>query len=103
MLPNLGLAGGRLAASDGQHTWWVAADGYGQQCVRMGAASEWPLESADKSAASKVSEAGAIVLAGRSHPFPELETARDAVWHNGILAVVLRTSYQVALLRCPNL
>ena len=103
MLPNLGLAGGRLAASDGQHTWWVAADGYGQQCVRMGAASEWPLESADKSAASKVSEAGAIVLAGRSHPFPELETARDAVWHNGILAVVLRTSYQVALLRCPKL
>lgn len=102
-LPAVGLAGGRLAASDGQHTWWLAADGYGQQCVRMGAATEWPLEAADKSVAAKVSEGGFMVMAGRTHPFPELETAHDAVWQGGILAVVLRTSYQVALLRCPQL
>jgi hypothetical protein len=102
-LPVLGMAGGRLAASDGQHTWWLAADGYGRQCVRVGAASEWPLQPGDKQIAAKVGEGGFVVLAGRTHPFPELETARDAVWHHGILAVVLRTSYQVALLRCPRL
>lgn len=102
-LPAVGFAGGRLAASDGQHTWWLAADGYGQQCVRMGAASEWPLESAGKDVAAKVGAGGFVVMAGRTHPFPELETAHDAVWQGGILAVVLRTSYQVALLRCPRL
>ena len=98
-LPSIGLAGGRLAASDGVHTWWLAADGYGQQVVRMGAAEDWPLTSATP---VKVSESGAITRADKTHGFPELETARGAVWHGGILAVVLRTSYQVALLRCPQ-
>ena len=101
-LPAIGRAGGRMAASDGQHTWWLAADGYGQQCVRIGAASEWPLEAGDKSITAKVGDGGFVVIAGRTHPFPELETAHDAVWQGGILAVVLRTSYQVALLRCPK-
>ena len=98
-LPSIGLAGGRLAASDGNHTWWLAADGYGQQAVRMGAAADWPLEAGTP---VKVSESGAITLAGKTHSFAELETARGALWHSGILAVVLRTSYQVALLRCPQ-
>lgn len=98
-LPSIGLAGGRLAAGDGNHTWWLAADGYGQQAVRMGAAADWPLEAGTP---VKVSESGAITLAGKTHSFAELEIARGALWHSGILAVVLRTSYQVALLRCPQ-
>lgn len=102
-LPAVGMAGGKLAASDGMSTWWIAADGYGQQLVRMGAAGDWPLAPMDAATVAKVNAGGFVVFGGRSHPFPELETAHGAVWHEGVLAVVLRTSYQVALLRCGQL
>jgi hypothetical protein len=43
-----------------------------------------------------------MVAAGAlSRDFPELESAAGWAWHAGLLAVTLRTSYQVALLRCP--
>lgn len=97
-LPAVGMAGGHLAASDGQATWCIAADGYGQQTVRMGSAADWPL---NEGFVVKATPQGAINVTGKVYAFPELETAHTAVWHEGILAVVLRTSYQVALLRCP--
>jgi hypothetical protein len=101
-LPVVGLSGGRLAASDGQNTWWVAADGYGAQTVRMGPAKDWPLDARTAAAAMvvKVSADGAVTAGQLSRKFAELETAHAAVSHGGIVAVALRTSYQVGLLRC---
>ena len=88
-----------LAASDGEHTWWLAADGYGAQAVRMGPAADWPLDTL--SALAKTAADGTVAVGKNVRKFDELETARTAAWHAGIVAVTLRTSYQVALLRCP--
>ncbi len=98
--PQAGLAAGKLAVSDGEQTWWLAADGYGAQLVRMGSAADWPLDI--QSAALKVSADGTLSAGRYTHKFVELESARGAVWHAGIIAVTLGTSYQVALLRCPQ-
>lgn len=98
-LPMIGVAGGRLAASDGDSTWWLAADGYGAQAVRMGLANDWPLDTAPTPV--KVGADGAVTAGKFSRKFVELETAHAAVSHDGIVAVALRTSYQVALLRVP--
>ncbi len=97
-LPMVGLAAGKLAASDGETTWWLAADGYGAQLVRMGAAADWPLDT--MSAAAKAGADGSVTAGKLSRKFVELESARGAVVHEGIVAVTLRTSYQVAVLRC---
>jgi hypothetical protein len=97
--PMVGLAGGKLAASDGENTWWLAADGYGAQAVRMGSAADWPLDTL--SALAKAAADGTVAVGKNVRKFAELETARAAAWHAGIVAVTLRTSYQVALLRCP--
>jgi len=100
VLPTVGLATGKLATSDGESTWWIAADGYGAQLVRMGSAADWPLDML--SAAAKAAADGTVAIGKHSHRFAELETAHGAVAHAGIVAVTLRTSYQVALLRCPQ-
>jgi len=100
MQPLVGIAADKLAASDGEYTWWLAADGYGTQIVRMGMAADWPLDT--MSASAKVGADGTVAAGKHSRKFAELETARSATWHAGIVAVTLRTSYQVALLRCPQ-
>jgi len=100
MQPLVGIAADKLAASDGEYTWWLAADGYGTQLVRMGMAADWPLDT--MSASAKVNLDGTVTTGKHSRKFAELETARSATWHAGIVAVTLRTSYQVALLRCPQ-
>jgi hypothetical protein len=99
--PQVGLAAGRLATSDGETTWWLAADGYGAQLVRMGSAADWPLDLNAKPASLRVNADGSVNAGKHSCKFVELESARAAVWHEGIIAVTLGTSYQVALLRCP--
>ena len=96
--PQIGIAANRLAASDGDTTWWLAADGYGVQLVRMGSALDWPLGAAPS--AIKVGADGTVTAGKQSGKFAELETAQSAVGCAGIIAVTLRTSYQVALLRC---
>lgn len=99
-LPAVGVAGGKLAASDGENTWWVAADGYGAQTVRMGSAKDWPFDTMATAATPvRVSADGAVTAGKLSRKFAELETAHAAVALGGIVAVALRTSYQVALLR----
>jgi hypothetical protein len=97
--PVVGVAAGRLAASDGSDTWWLAGDGYGTQAVRMGSASDWPLER--RAGSVQVSAAGTVAAGAVKREFPELETASGCAWHAGLLAVTLRISYQVALVRCP--
>ncbi len=102
--PQIGIAANKLAASDGDTTWWLAADGYGVQLVRMGSALDWPLgapPSAMPSAAT-VGADGTVTAGKQSRKFAELETAHTAVVCAGIIAVTLHTSYQVALLRCPQ-
>lgn len=96
--PQIGIAANRLAASDGESTWWLAADGYGVQLVRMGGAADWPLNPAPSGA--KAGADGTVTVGNQSCKFAELETAHAAVVYAGIVAVTLRTSYQVALLRC---
>lgn len=98
--PQIGVAGGKLAASDGEATWWLAADGYGIQSLRMGRIEDWPLTDGSRAPVS-VSGDGAITARNHSQKFIELDTAESCVWHGGVLAVTLRTSYQVALLRFP--
>lgn len=103
-LPVIGMAGGRLAASDGESTWWLAADGYGTQAVRMGARGDWPLDTnTPGSLPASVTAEGKLSVGQYSGKWVELETANAAVWHAGVVAVTLRTSYQVALLRGPGL
>ena len=97
--PMIGVSGGKLAASDGADTWWLAADGYGIQSLRMGRTEDWPLQAAR--ALVRVSGDGAVNARNHAQKFVELEAAESCVWHAGILAVTLRTSYQVALLRLP--
>jgi hypothetical protein len=97
--PAVGVAGGKLAASDGAGVCWLAADGYGVQTIGMGAAEDWPLQPAP--ALVRVSTDGTVTSRNHAQKFIELETAEACVWHAGILAVTLRTSYQVALLRFP--
>jgi hypothetical protein len=100
-MPVIGIAGNKLAASDGEHTWWLAADGYGLQCVRMGRAADWSLQRSSQTGSEpvQVSAAGEVRARTHSETFNELASATACVWHNGILAVTLRTSYQVSLLR----
>ena len=100
MQPQIGLAANKLAASDGDTTWWIAADGYGVQLVRMGRAGDWPLTPAPPMA--KAGADGTVTMEKQSRKFAELETAHTAVVCAGIIAVTLRTSYQVALLRSPQ-
>ena len=96
--PQIGVAGGKLAASDGTDTWWLAADGYGIQGLRMGRSEDWPLQSLP--ARASVAGDGTLTRLGQAaQKFAELETAESCAWHEGVLAVTLRTSYQVALLR----
>ena len=97
--PMIGVAGGRLAASDGQDTWWLAADGYGIQSVRLGRIEDWPLQAPP--AVVRVANDGTVTARKHEQKFTELDTSSACVWHAGILAVTLRTSYQVALLRFP--
>lgn len=97
--PQIGVASGKLAASDGEHTWWLAADGYGAQLVRMGNDEDWPPQPMD--APVRVANDGTVSASKQKQKFTELESADTCVWHAGILAVTLRTSYQVALLRVP--
>jgi hypothetical protein len=99
-MPAVGITAGGLAASDGADTWQLAGDGYGTQAVRMGSATEWPLEGAH--AGVQVSGAGTVTAGALKRELPELETATGWAWHAGLLAVTLRTSYQVALVRCPK-
>ena len=98
--PQVGLAAGKLGASDGEHTWWLAADGYGAQLVRMGSAADWPLET--PSTPLNVKADGSVSAGKYSRKFVELQSAQGAMWHAGVIAVTLQTSYQVALLRCPQ-
>ncbi len=99
-LPRIGIAGSKLAASDGTDTWWLAADGYGIQSLRMGRSEDWPLQSLPVRAS--VAGDGTVTRSGQAaQKFAELETAESCTWYEGVLAVTLRTSYQVALLRCP--
>jgi len=98
-LPSVGLAAGQLAASDGMDTWRLAGDGYGTQALRMGAGADWPVAPADSRV--RVSSTGTVTAGALSREFPDLESAAAWAWHAGLLAVTLRTSYQVALLRCP--
>ena len=98
-LPVIGLAGGQLAASDGADTWRLAGDGYGTQALRMGASADWPVEPA--AGPVRISSAGTVAAGALSRDFPEQESAAGWAWHAGLLTVTLRTSYQVALLRCP--
>ena len=98
-MPVVGIAAGRLAASDGTDTWRLSADGYGTQALRMGSASDWPLERA--AARVQVSNIGEVSTGTSKRVFPTLQTANGWAWHAGVLAVTVRTSYQVALVRCP--
>jgi hypothetical protein len=91
-LPTVGLAGGGLAATDGADTWRIMGDGYGTQAVRMGTSADWPVEPA----------AGSDAAGALAREFPELESASGQAWQAGLLAVTLRTSYRVALVRCPR-
>lgn len=99
--PQIGLAGGKLAASDGEYTWWLAADGFGAQAVRMGTLADWPLNpvQASNTASVRVTADGIVKSSRHALRVTELESADDCVSHGGLLAVTLRTSYQVALLR----
>ncbi len=97
--PQLGIAGGKLAASDGEYTWWLAGDGYGMQAVRMGSQTDWPLQTTSAASPVRVALDGTVTAGKQSRRFTELESADACVWHGGLLAVTLRTSYQVALLR----
>ena len=98
-MPVVGIAAGKLAASDGTDTFRLAADGYGTQAMRMGSISDWPLERSD--ARVHVSGAGELSSGAGKWTFPALQTAAGWAWHADVLAVTVRTSYQVALVRCP--